>query len=56
MAVVTIKGTIVTNRDASPLVKSPAYLVRGALYESCGLVETNSDDSIGSKYLLGWLK
>lgn len=56
MAVVTIKGTIVTNRDASPQVKSPAHLVRGKLFECCALVETNADDSIGSIYRLGWIK
>lgn len=52
MAVVTVKSGAITNRDATPRVKSNANLEGGMLRESVGTVEITSGDSSASKYIL----
>lgn len=51
MAVVTTKAGAVSNRDSSPRVLSDANISRGVLQEAVGTIETNGDDSEGSKYI-----
>lgn len=50
MGVVNTKSTAITNRDATPLVLTPAHLVRGPLYEAVGTVEVAAADSDTSVY------
>jgi len=50
MAVVNVKGTIITNRDATPRVLSPAGLSRGVVKSSQDYVAVTSGDSIASVY------
>jgi hypothetical protein len=52
MAVVSIKATQISNRDASPKVLNNARLSRGSMLISCGTLETSAADSIGSKYTM----
>jgi len=52
MAVVTLKGAAVSNRDASPKVISNSAIVKGQMNEAAGRITANSGDSIGSKYVL----
>lgn len=52
MALVTVKSTIVTNLDATPPVKNPAYLAEGVLREQVGAYLTVNGDSIASVYRL----
>lgn len=51
MAVVTTKGGAITKRDASPRQLADANISRGVLKEAVGTIETNGDDSAGSKYI-----
>lgn len=51
MAVVTTKAGAITNRDASPRALSDSIISKGMLKEAVGTIETNGDDSIGSKYV-----
>lgn len=53
MAVVTLKSTAITNRDASPKELSNSAIVGGDVRELVGAVTTADDDSIGSKYIMG---
>lgn len=52
MATVTVSSTQITNRDASPRVKSNSRISRGALLCSMGVCATTAADDIGSKYKL----
>jgi hypothetical protein len=52
MAVVTVKSTQISNRDASPVVLSSGALTGANLKESVGTVAITSGDSIASKYLI----
>lgn len=52
MAVVTVKGTAITNRDATPrTINNPAG-VAGVMQQSVGTAEAANGDSIASKYIL----
>jgi len=53
MAVVTVKSTAITNRDATPRVISNPAGVAGAVQQICGTAEAANGDSIASKYILG---
>lgn len=53
MAVVTLKSSAVTDRDASPRELADAAISRGDIKEFVGAVTANSDDSIGSVYIMG---
>lgn len=52
MAVVNLKSTLLTNRDATPKVLSDAMLAGGIMEEVIGSVKTNNGDNIGSQYRL----
>jgi hypothetical protein len=52
MAVVSLKSTIITNRDATPVVLTDGLKSGGALKEGQGYVSAANGDSAGSKYLL----
>jgi hypothetical protein len=52
MATVSVKSTQITNRDASPRVRSNSRISRGALLCSMGVCATTAADDIGSKYNL----
>ncbi len=52
MAVVNLKSTLITNRDATPKVLTDAYVSGGNVKESQGFVTTGSADSAGSIYRL----
>lgn len=52
MAVVTLKSTAITNRDAVPLVLTDSRVSRADLKEACGFVTTNSGDTAASLYLI----
>lgn len=52
MAEVELKSTVVTNRDATPAVLSDPRLSGAELIEVAGHVQSNSDDSDDSEYLL----
>jgi len=52
MAVVNTKGTVVTNRDATPPVISDGRLSRGVLKSSIGSVAVGAADSATSYYPL----
>lgn len=51
MAVVTIKSTQITNRDATPSVLSNSRITKGQLTHARGVCAVGNGDSIGSKYL-----
>lgn len=51
MAVVTTKSAGITNRDATPVVLTNAYLARAEVKKAAGLVTAVSGDSIASKYI-----
>jgi hypothetical protein len=51
MAVVTVKSTQITNRDASPRVLNNAYQAGGAKKTACGTVSIANGDSIASRYV-----
>lgn len=50
MAVVNLKSQVVTDLDASPVVKANPLEVGGTIREAIGVVQTNADDSSGSTY------
>ena len=52
MAEVETKSTAITNRDAEPAVLTDAYIAGSRLEEAVGHVQTNSDDSVNSEYLM----
>ncbi|MDE4918350.1 hypothetical protein ACUXAV_000390 [Cupriavidus metallidurans] len=52
MAVVTVKSTVITNRDAVPAVINDGRLERGSLRSSHGYVTATNGDSANSKYVL----
>lgn len=53
MAVVTVKSTAITNRDATPRVLSNARYSKGNIQCLAGTAEAANGDSIASKYILG---
>jgi hypothetical protein len=53
MAVVTVKSTQITNRDAVPRVISNPAAVAGAVQQISATAEAANGDSIASKYILG---
>lgn len=52
MAVVTLKSTVISNRDATPKVLTDALVAKGEMIEAEGYVAPANGDSAGSKYLL----
>lgn len=52
MAVVTVKSTQITNRDATPAVLSSARLARGEVRHARANAAITSGDSVASKYLM----
>lgn len=50
MAVVNLKSQVITDQDASPVVKTSPLEVGGVIREAIGVVQTNSDDSANSTY------
>lgn len=52
MAVVNTKALVVSNRDATPPVKSPAYISGGVVREIVGTVEVAAGDDNGSVFRL----
>lgn len=50
MSAVTLKSTFITNRDASPAVKTDAYISGGTVKEAEGYVTTGAADIAGSIY------
>lgn len=52
MALVNLKSTLITNRDATPKVLTDSYVSGGGLCESEGYVTTNAADNVGSTYRL----
>jgi hypothetical protein len=52
MAVVTVKSTAITNRDATPRVINDGRFERSVVKNSYGLCAVASGDSIGSKYII----
>jgi hypothetical protein len=51
-AVVALKSTAITNRDATPTVQNSANLSRGVLREDQGFAVIGNGDSVGSTYRL----
>lgn len=52
MAVVTVKSTLITNREASPPVQNPVTFEGGRRRSKVATVEVANGDSIGSRYKL----
>lgn len=52
MAVVTVKSTQITNRDATPSVATPGRLVRAEHVHTRGVVAITSGDSVASKFIV----
>lgn len=52
MATVSVSSTQITNRDASPRVRSNSRISRGPLLCSMGVCEASAADGPGSKYKL----
>jgi len=52
MAVVTLKSTMITNRDAIPKVLTDAYVANGEVLEAEGYVAPANGDSANSAYKL----
>lgn len=52
MATVSVSSTQITNRDASPRVRSNSRISRSPLLCSMGVCATGAADDIGSKYKL----
>lgn len=52
MAVVTVKSTQITNRDATPRVINNPAATAGELQQSSGTCEAANGDSIASKYIM----
>lgn len=52
MAVVTVKSSQITNRDATPVVLSNGRLTRSPVQHARGKVSIANGDSIASKYLV----
>lgn len=52
MAVVNLKSTLITNRDATPKVLTDAYLAGGIMEEAQGSVKTGASDNAASVYRL----
>lgn len=50
MSVVTIKSTLITNRDATPKALTDSFISAGQLSQSYGWVFTGAADSAGSAY------
>lgn len=50
MAEVHLKSQVVTDLDASPVVKQNPVKAGGVLREQVATIETNADDSVGSTY------
>lgn len=50
MSVVTIKSTLITNRDATPKALTDGFISAGQLTQSYGWVFTGAADSAGSAY------
>lgn len=53
MAVVQVKSTAITNRDASPRVHNSSYLQAGQLRQSVGTVLVTTGDTSTSTYIMG---
>lgn len=53
MAVVTVKSTQITNRDAVPRVISNPASIAGAMQQFSATAEAANGDSIASKYVMG---
>lgn len=51
LAVVTVKSTLITNRDAQPVVISNRALQGGEVKHARAVVSIANGDSVGSKYL-----
>lgn len=51
MAVVTIKSSQVTSRDAVPPIASNDFLSKGEIYEATGLCAIGATDNAASKYV-----
>lgn len=56
MAIVNTKSTAIGNRDAAPMVLTPAHLVRGVAYQAVGTVEKAGSDSNASVYRVARLR
>lgn len=52
MALVNLKSTLLTNRDATPKVLSDSYLAGGIMSETQGSIKTGASDNAGSQYRL----
>ena len=52
MAVVNLKSTIISNRDATPKVLTDNFVSQGPFRETTGFVLTGSADSVASVYRL----
>jgi hypothetical protein len=52
MALVNLKSTAITNRDATPKVLTDAYISGGQVDQAYGWVFTGSADNAGSQYRL----
>lgn len=52
MATESLKSTVITNRDATPVVLSNASLANARLHEAIGSVTITSGKTTGSKYTL----
>ena len=52
MAVVILKSTMISNRDAVPKILTDAYVANGEVLEAEGYVAPANGDSAASKYLM----
>ncbi len=52
MALVNLKSTVITNRDATPKVLTDSYIAGGLYEEVQGSVKSGSADNAGSQYRL----
>lgn len=52
MAVVTVKSTLITNRDATPTVVNNSRLQGAIIHHARAVAAIANGDSVGSKYLL----
>lgn len=52
MGIVTVKSSVITNRDATPAVISNASVANSRLHEAVATVEVANGDSIASKYIM----
>lgn len=51
MAVVTVKSTVITNRDATPKTVNNAHLAQSPIRETSGVCAIANGDSVNSKYI-----